>query len=389
MHKVGFFLLSLWSICLFDQEVRAQQDSITSNSVFFKLDNLNFVKDNEYSNNIADGYTLIGSQLHPKVSFYPHPKANLEVGLFGLTYAGLEKYHKLIPTFSFVYTMKKSQFIMGSYYDDTNHGLIKPLMTEERNLDERAIENGLQYKLKTKNLTLDTWLNWEHFIFRNDTQNEEFVLGFSSLYTPLKNSDWQLDVAFQNLIYHRGGQINTDEFESRNVFSMRHSALGLLINKSTASNAQISLSSYFIQHQTGERPEEYYYQSGYGSLTWLNYEFQNWSAGVGYWYGNEFVSPRGDDMFQSVSTKVDYNFVDGEVFEVYTNYREPERSLFLGNISYKKELLPEINLILTTNMFFQNYYSKAVLIDTLREVENRLDFSFGVRLSYNGKFKLN
>jgi len=389
MHKVGFFLLSLWSICSFEHEIRAQQDSISSNSLFFKFDNLNFVKDNEYSNNIADGYTLIGAQLHPKVSFYPHPKANLEIGLFGLTYAGLEKYHKIIPTFSFIYTMKKSKFIMGSYYDDTNHGLIKPLMTEERNLDERAIENGLQYKLKTTNLTLDTWLNWEHFIFRNDTQNEEFVLGFSSLYTPLKNSDWQLDIAFQNLIYHRGGQINTDELESRNVFSMRHTALGLLVNKSTASNAQISLSNYFIQHQTGERPEEFYYQSGYGSLTWLNYRFQNWTAGIGYWYGNEFVSPRGDDMFQSVSTKVDYNFVDGEVFEVYANYREPERSLFLGNISYKKELLPEINLILTTNMFFQDYYSKAVLFDTLREVENRLDFSFSVSLSYNGKFKLN
>lgn len=388
MRKIGLFFIPLIIFGLWGHSICAQQDSIPTNSIFFKLDNLNFVKNNEYSNNIADGYTLIGSQLHPKLSFYPHEKAKLEVGLFGLTYAGLEKYHKIIPTFSFSYNMKKSQFIMGSYYDNKNHGLIAPLMTSERKLDERAIENGLQYNFKSTKLTLDTWLNWEHFIFKNDTQNEEFVLGLSTVYQIFKKTDWQLDLSFQNLFYHRGGQINTDKIESRNVFTMRHSALGFLINKHLSSHKKFSLSSYYIQHQTGEKPEEFYFENGYGSLTEFNYKIQNWQFGIGYWYGNKFVSPRGDDMYQSVSTKVDYNFVDGEVFAVYADYREPERNLFLGNISYNKEILPAINLGLITNLFFQDYYSKAVLIDTLREVENRLDFSFSVTLSYNANFKM-
>ncbi len=367
----------------------AQKDSIVTNTIFLKIDNLNFVKNNEYSNNIADGYTLIGSQLHPKVAFIPHQKTKLEIGVFGLTYAGLNKYHKIIPTFSFTYALSQSHFTMGSYYGVTNHNLIAPLMAEERNLDERMIENGLQYKLKTSKFAVDTWLNWEHFIFKNDTRNEEFVLGLSAQYSLLQKSNWQLDLALQNLIYHRGGQINTDELESRNVFTMRHTALGVALENNIASDQKIAVSSFYIQHQTGESPEEFHYESGYGILTNFSYNFQNWNFGLGYWHGNKFVSPRGDNMYQSVSTKVDYNYIDGEVFEVYANYREPERDLFLGNISYKKELLPNINLALTTNLFYQDYYSKAILIDTLREVENRIDFSISISLSYSGQFKLN
>lgn len=388
MRKLGLFLFFFTFFVLWSNIIFAQQDSIQNNSVFLKIDNLNFLKNNEYSNNIADGYTLIGSQLHPKVSFYPHPKAKLELGLFGLTYAGLNQYHKIIPTFTFSYLMKKSQLNIGSYYDENNHKLIAPLMTDESNLDERSIENGLQYLYKIKNFEIDTWLNWEHFIFRNDTKNEEFVLGVNAIYSPIQKNDWQLDISLQNLIYHRGGQINTDEFESRNVFTMRHSALGLQLQNILDSNNKLSLSSHIIQHQTGEKPEEYFYESGYGFLTNLDYSYKNLTIGVGYWYGNEFVSPRGNDMFQSVSTKVDYNYVDGEVFEVYTKYREPERYLFLGNIGYQKEILPNIKFDLKTNFFFQSYYTKAVLIDTLREVENRMDFSLYLTLSYNGNFRL-
>lgn len=388
MQKVGLFFLLIISFVFWSNTIFAQQDSIQNNSLFLTIDNLNFLKNNEYSNNIADGYTLIGSQLHPKVSFYPHPKAKLELGLFGLTYAGLNQYHKIIPTFTFSYFMENAQFNIGSYYDENNHKLIAPLMTDERNLDERVIENGLQYLYKIKNFEIDTWLNWEHFIFRNDTKNEEFVLGLNAIYSPIQKNNWQLDISLQNLFYHRGGQINTDKLESRNVFTMRHSALGLQLQKTLESESKFSLSSYIIQHQTGEKPEEYFYKSGYGSLTNLDYSFNSWTIGVGYWYGNEFVSPRGDDIFQSVSTKVDYNYVDGEVFEVYANYREPERYLFLGNIGYQKELLPNIKFNLKTNFFFQSYYSKAILIDTLREVENRLDFSLYLTLSYNGNFRL-
>lgn len=388
MHKLGIFLFSILTFSFLSNEIIAQQDSISKNAIYLQIDNLNFLKDNEYSNNIADGYTLIGSQLHPKVAFYPHPKAKLEFGLFGLTYAGLNKYYKIIPTFTFSYQMEKSLFNMGSYYDKTNHKLIAPLMAEESNLDERSIENGLQYLYKSNNFEIDTWLNWEHFIFRNDTKNEEFVLGLSALYTALKSSNWRLALSFQNLLYHRGGQINIDLYDSRNSFTMRHTALGFLLEKTLANDNKIIASSHFLQHQTGEKPEEFFYESGYGMLTKINYTFDNWTIGTGYWYGNEFVSPRGDDMFQSVSTKVDYNYVNGHVYEVYANYKEPIRSLFLGTINYKKEILPNINLDLKTNLFFQKYYSKAILIESVREVENRLDFSLGVRFSYHGNFKL-
>ena len=388
MHEIRLFLFLVITFGLFINRIIAQKYSLTNNVIVLQIDNLNFVKDNEYSNNIADGYTLIGSQLHPKVAFYPHPRAKLEFGLFGLTYAGLNKYHSVIPTFTFSYKIGKSLFNMGSFSDETNHKLIAPLMTDESNLDERSIENGLQYLYKSNNFEIDTWVNWENFIFRKDIKNEEFVLGLSAQYEPIKNSNWQLAFSLQNLSYHRGGQINIDLYDSRNSFTMRHTALGFKLEKTLVNDNKLIVNSYFLQHQTDERPEEYFYESGYGTLTRLNYTFDNWTLGAGYWYGNEFVSPRGDNMFQSVSSKVDYNYVNGQVYEVYANFREPIRSLFLGTITYKKELLPNITFDMKTNLFFQKYYSKAVLIQTVREVENQLDFSLSIRFSYQGNFKL-
>lgn len=388
MNKTDFLFLIVFSFCLVNYTF-SQQDSLKTNSLFLSIDNLNFLKNNEYENNIADGYMLLGSQLHPKLVFYPHKKAKLELGVFGLTYAGLDKYHKIIPTFSFTYTTKRSFFLMGNLVNNNRHDLIDPLMTEESLLDERSVENGVQYFFKTKKFKIDTWLNWEHFIFKNDTQNEEFVMGVSSSYSFFDNKNWELDLFIQNLLYHRGGQLNTDLIDERYTFTMRHSALGMTVKRLISPNNNIQLNTLIVQHQSTNIPEEYFFKSGYGILNWLNYSNQNWDFGIGYWYGYQFVSPRGDDMYQSKSNKVDYNYVNGEVYEVYATHIEANRPLFLGKVAYQKEILPNICLQTKASFFFQNYYSFAdVYGHTIRHTDGELDFSLSFSIKYQGNFTI-
>jgi len=387
MRKIGLFVLV--SIGLLSNSIFAQKDSISTNSLYFKLENLNFVKNNEYFNNIADGYILIGTQLHPKLAFYPHPKAKLEFGVFGLTYAGLNEYNKVIPTFSFTYAMKNADLVMGTLQNENSHNLIAPLMTSESLLDERRIENGIQYILTKNKLKVDTWINWEHFIFKGDTQNEEFVMGLSSNYKAINHKKWTIEVPFQNLFYHRGGQINTDEISDRKVFTMRHTALGLKITHQLDSIKNINLSSYYIQHQSTNIPEEFVYKSGYGWITSLDFSYKNWNLGIGYWYGDEYVSPRGDDMYQSVSVKTDIHYENGILQEVYTNHTEPQRNLFLGRLSYQKELLTAINFGFKVNAYFQNYTSNPTPLETSNLVRQQFDYSLGLFVSYKGDFKLN
>jgi hypothetical protein len=262
-------------------------------------------------------------------------------------------------------------------------------MSSENLLDERRIEKGLQYIFSKRKFKVDTWINWEHFIFKGDTQNEEFVMGISVGYQLLKAEKWEFTIPLQNLFYHRGGQINTDLIEDRKVFTMRHSALGIKLKHQLKANNDIRFSVYYLQHQSTSTPEEYYYDLGSAFLTNLEYGYKNWSIGVGYWYGNKFVSPRGDDMFQSVSVKTNIHYENGILQEIYTNHKEPERSLFLGKLSYQKELLTDIKFGFRINTFYQNYSSNPTPLESSNMVEKQFDYSMGLYLLYHGDFKMN
>ncbi len=368
---------------------QVKNDSLSKNTLFFAIENHNFIKNNEYFNNIADGYTLLGSSLHPKLLFYPIPKAKLEFGVFGLTYAGLDTFHKIIPTFSFTYTMKDSELIMGTLQSKKSHHLIAPLITFESQLDERQNENGLQYLVKKKKYTIDTWINWEHFIFKGATKNEEFVMGVSASGKILDTNNWLIQADFQNLFYHRGGQINTNQTQDRVVFTMRNTALGLQLKNSVNGEQSLMLESYFLQNKSGNIPQEYIYTSGYAWLANFTYQYKNWKLGFGYWYGNQFVSPKGDDMFQSVSVKTDIHYENGILQEVYTGHTEPQRSLILGNLSYKKAISDAIDLGFIVNAYFQNYSSNPTPETTSNRIDNQFDYSMGLYIKYNGIFKLN
>jgi len=388
MNSTKIFFFIFITIALSLQNSYAQQEPIVKNTLQVKIDNLNFVKNNEYFNHIADGYTLLGTQLHPKLAFFPHPKVQLELGVFSLTYAGLNRYHKIIPTFSFSYKMKDAKFIMGTLQSGKAHNMIAPLLDFESYLDQRSVENGLQYVFKNNVLSLDTWLNWEDFIFKKDPHNEVFVMGLNTSYTPYKKKNWQIDVLFQNTFYHRGGQINTDLLAKRQVFTMRHSALGLQIKRQLSTEQSLKGKSFFIHHQSSGTPGEFIFDKGFGWLSNLTYSYKNWNIGTGYWYGDKFVSPRGESMFQSVSTKTDIHYIDGVLQEVYAQHTEPIRSLILGEVSYQKILVPNLTLAFNFNGYYQNYSSNPTPNNTKNTIKNHFDYAVGLTIQYSGKLKL-
>jgi hypothetical protein len=390
MSKLGLFFLWSSFILFFNEYSLAQQkkDSIADNALYLNIDNLNFIKNNEYFNNIADGYTLLGSYLHPKLSFYPSSKTKLELGLFGLTYAGLDEYKTFIPTFSFTYSMKDSELVMGTLQNNQGHKLIEPLMTFESQLDERSIENGLQFILKKKQIQLDTWINWEEFIFKGDTKNEEFVMGISTDFQIINTNKWLIKIPFQNLFYHRGGQINTNQLQNRVVFTMRNTALGILIKNKLNKEQSIEFKSYILQNKSSSNPQEYIYSSGDGWLTMLDYKYKNWMVGAGYWYGNQFVSPKGNDMFQSVSVKTDVYYENGILQEIYTGHTEPKRTLFLGNFSYHKNITENIQLGFVVKGYYQNYSASPTPEIPTSFTDNQFDYSMGLYINYHGNFRI-
>ena len=64
------------------------------------LDVLGFHKNNEYFNDIADGYTLFGYHLHPKLVYFPAGFIRLEAGALLWQDFGTSRFHQVRPTFT-------------------------------------------------------------------------------------------------------------------------------------------------------------------------------------------------------------------------------------------------------------------------------------------------
>jgi len=386
-NNISKYILIGFQILLF-QSIYAQQDTLLLPSFFLKIDNLNFNKNNEYYNNIADGYTLIGTQIHPKIIYKPSLDIQLELGVFTLFYAGTEKYNKVIPTFSLDYNMGNIKMTAGTLHNESLHNLIAPLMTSETILTERRLENGSQMRYNSDKFNLDAWLNWETFIFKGESKHEEIMIGLSADYKLLDRNKWELIIPLQNLFYHHGGQINTDFLIERNTFTMRHTALGVDIGYAFSEEKKLRFNSFYIDYQSTPNHDQYKFLKGIGILNELDFQYKHFKLGLGYWMGDKFVSPRGDDMFQSASKKTDIHYIDGVLQPFYSNHTEPKRTLFFGKLNYKNEILPDLFVSTELNVYYQNYSSNPTPNDVENEVKKRFDYSSFVKIKYSGLIKI-
>jgi hypothetical protein len=127
-------------------------DSAQENSLLFRIENSNFLKNNEYFGDFIQGYTLIGYFINPKFVYYPAANAKIEVGAHLLKYSGIDEFSKVIPTLRFHFKASKStDIVIGTLYGSANHETIEPLFRHEYFYTEN-IENGLQFLFDTKNL---------------------------------------------------------------------------------------------------------------------------------------------------------------------------------------------------------------------------------------------
>ena len=75
--------------------------------------------------------------------------------------------------------MKSVDLILGNIYGGSNHGLIAPLYNPELNLTADP-ETGFQVLAGAPWIDLDAWIDWQSFIFRDDTHQEAFTVGLST-----------------------------------------------------------------------------------------------------------------------------------------------------------------------------------------------------------------
>jgi hypothetical protein len=345
-----------------------------------------FIHNNEYFNNIADGYTIIGNQIQPELKIQPHSDLEIHIGAYALYYAGAEKYNKILPTFQLKYRQNKSVFEMGTLSNPNAHNVLPMMLNPESLLDERQVEYGIQWTYKHVKLPVNLWLNWETMIEQGDANHEEFVVGLNTSYQWVAKNKWTITTPLQNLFYHHGGQVNTDLVAPRYTYTIRNTAIGLDIEYNTSNKLTLQWEGFYLQYANSSKETHPFYE-GQALYSMLHANYKNWHAGVGYWNGNSFISPRGEDIFQSYSRRTDIHYENGILQPVYNGHTEKERSLWLAQLSYQKELIPHLNFHIYSHAFFQPYESYPEN-DPEHIVNQRFDYNIGLKLTYQGFLSL-
>ena len=382
-------------LCLLIFKAQAQQSNTfykvdsteTKEFIQFVFNDLSFIKNNEYFNLIADGYTLFGNKLEGAFYYQKANKYSVGLGIVALKYYGMDRFIKIIPSISLQYKQGNNRFYFGRLNTKNNHYLPKPIYSFERRLDTRSVENGIQHTYRSKHWITDTWLEWEHFIQKEDAQRERLNFGQTTTFSlPFKNGN--ISIPLSVLLMHRGGQINqhapTTDLANAIVFT--NACTGLIVDK-YINNKVISISYQYLLHAVNaENTEEWFYKNGYAHWLQIELKTKRWQFNLAYWKAHQFVGIKGDDMYQSVSQRIEkYIDAQGNPTPIFGQYTEPDRELLTASVSYAYRLDKHLNFRFVIDGFYQLNKGEIYHPRYSVKLQNHFDYALGLYVNYTFK----
>ena len=302
-------------------------DTTNLRALKVELESISFFRDNEFSSRLSDGYSLPGLWIQPKLTYMPLRQIKLELGLQALIFNGTNRYPNyvyhdialwkgdqytrgahLLPWFRAQADFRRLTIVLGNIYGGQNHRLIEPLFNPETNLTQDP-EMGLQFLWDLPRIHADLWLNWQSYIFREDTHQEAFTVGTTWQFM-LGNLDSRLHwyVPVQVVAQHRGGEQNVERRAVETIYNASVGAgakwdVGRRVLKSLTAEAN-GLLAY---QQTGNLWPFRSGAAGYATVRLGLWKFLD--TGVSYFCApKHFVSLYGNHFFSTLSVKdgIDY-----------------------------------------------------------------------------------
>ncbi len=337
-------------------------DTTANSDLLFRLENNNFLKNNEYFGNYVEGYTLIGFSLQPSLIYYAGERFRLKAGVHLTQFFGASEFTDVIPVVSaHLKATKRLDIIMGALSGDVNHNLIEPMFNQEYQC-LRPVETGVQFLYNSNRFTMDAWIDWEQFITWGDTIPERFTAGFSTN-TNVTNAGSKLEVSIpvQLLAFHQSGQIS-------DYNDISYSLLNILAGVKLGANIgagfvnKFWFNASYLGYKELSSSYGLEFESGYAiyPVAGVNYKFGQFM--MGYWYADNYFAIKGNPIFQSVS-----NYKEG----FYSRYRNVGTIKLDFTRTYFKELSFTAN--------FAAYYDFPA---------SQFDYSYGVSIIYTPNFKI-
>jgi hypothetical protein len=302
------------------------QDNTGSNAsegnLYLNFRNINFVKNNEYSNPITEGYTLIGFFLQPELVYHPDEKVALRLGAHLLSYSGTNKFSLIKPVYSATWLFSENtRFTMGSLSGSDEHRMFDPHFNKER-LYNAYTEDGVQFRTISDHVFSDTWLSWENYIFRGDNEREIFTAGESFRYSSSVIAGLlRIEIPVQIQFKHYGGQISNYPEPVETYLNIATGVkVSAEIGESAYSRAGIECLYFNGNSMTENAPSGI--NNGYAGWYKLFCSFRSSEIEAGLWRSHDFYAPNGNNIFGSVS-------------DHFNNLIISDRKLVTGSVSIK------------------------------------------------------
>jgi hypothetical protein len=383
-YLVITFLALLVNNCnIFGQA--SEQTGAQSGELSLRIKNINFVKDNEYFNNIRtsrfilisslpgyvdkslwiEGYTLVGFFFQPELVYSPSRKVNIRAGAHLLKYSGLKKFSQVKPVFSATLSlMEHTSLTIGSLSGSDRHQLFDPHFNSERIYSDYS-EDGFQVITSNDHLFSDNWLSWENFIIKGDSTREIFTTGESFKYTSSPVADFlQFEVPVQVQFKHFGGQISNFPEHIETYFNL---ATGLRVNIDMADKRFGQAGIEYLQFINNEFPRKTISGITHGYASWyrFHYTFKAIYFGLYYWKSHNFFAPNGNPIYGSVIDNrskyviPDRKIITNSIFLTLTP--ESYIGLYLGLESYYDVCLKRMDNSITLHLNFDKLIKLATL----------------------------
>jgi len=368
MLRVVFvlFTIALWynvGYAQVDQTWRYYYPEFKNNAesnLYFRLENNNFVKNNEYFGNYIEGYTMMGYTAQPSLVYYAGSHLRIKAGIHAIQYSGMKHFTEILPTFSIHVKLSENlDLIMGGLQGDVHHRLIEPLFDPE-NQYTRPIENGFQFIYDTKSFWLDAWVDWEQFIVLGDNKPEKFTAGISSEVSLTQaESNWSVSIPGQMVATHLGGQISN---YTEAMQSLANLATGIKLKHHLGNGfiRDIGFATYIASYHdlTGKSGWDFTKGNALYPVAEIDYKYGKFMTG--YWIAHNFLAPKGSALFQSTS-----NYKPG--------YYTPHRKLATAKLSFTRTLMKQIKF----SAMVETYYDIPV---------KQFDYSYGINLVFTPNF---
>lgn len=317
-------------------ELVSELDSSKIKKVQFSFSSINYLKNNEYFNQMVDGYTLFGVYVNPQVKYQLTKKVLLEGGVFLDKTFGKSGLHAIEPTFSIKYQTDNWRLNFGNLEANVAHRMIEPLINFEQIIRD-PLEYGVQAKYQKNDIFFDTWLDWQKSTIAGEAGQEHILFGVNYMGKKFKiqgtrvrenqpetgNQKLRLQPILQLTAFHQGGQNTTGDLP---VLTFMNLAAGLNFGKTINPKWNLSFEPYFVGYVENKN-------TGKAAYLNLKLESKNTKFYLNYWNGNNYISPMGGDLFQSVSRKFGNE-----------NYTEKVRKLLIFRFIKEWELVENLNL---------------------------------------------